>query len=197
MVKATANRDEGSRSACKVQRVLVQRDQADAALGNGMTQVAVAARWGYSQSSVARHAANHLGNGIGFLGIERARADLGNADLLEILCSALDDANAIRASAIHAGRSSLALQATGSARELVKLIREMMGSTENPTDIVAEMRDLVRLMDAVAVAVRAEPIAGRAIADALESAGDEETADALRKLADSSQKSLDMKWQGR
>lgn len=117
---------------------------------------------------------------------------MNDADLLEVLTNMLSDVRAVAASAMAANRASLALQATGSAREIVKAIHDIAGTGDDPSEVIAAIREGALLVQGVAATIRQRPEFGALLADALES-DDSEMAEQIRGLSTRAQKSLDMK----
>lgn len=158
-----------------------ERERIDAALSAGASLTGLAARYDLSIQSLSRHRQRHSA-GVNILQRALIAPDLSQGDLLEVAAQALHSARAIAVAAERQGRSSVMLQSLASVRECVRLIRELTGSTDDPEEIVTELRAGERLAAALAAAIRDAPEIAATVAKHLDASKEIEMADAIRAL---------------
>lgn len=157
-----------------------QREVIDAALLAGTTSVAaLAALYGYSESSVRRHGRNHLVK-MG-LWSRRAAEDATPSDLIGHLTRILEDVAAVRADAVERGDHRTLLTASRESRATVEVLLTRLGVDD--VSVGRDLEDLDLLIAGIQKASWAHPAVAANLAASLRELGDEHTSVALDALA--------------
>ena len=156
----------------------LQRRAIDRDLAHAVSVQRVARDFEIGESSLRRHIARHLSEGL--LREVRASADVGDADLVETLIDVLADMNAVRRTAVATGQSALVLRAGTATREVISDLLVLLG-----VDAASVGQQLIGgqvLAKAVARAIREAPALGSSLAMHLEALNDVAMATHVREL---------------